>query len=321
MTAPRDPTPEPVPQDPLQGPGGPSDGRKQRADTGPAGLGRGPGAAGAWYEDLGEIDRHLDGEGSPAERAERESDLAGRPAVAAQVAGRRAFLAALRSARAAPGEVSPAHLRALEQRVRAVLRQDGEPAEARLTLRGRMRARPFLVGAAALLAGVGTWLFASHQRTADALNPYVAMAADVLDWKPQAFETCAQGRGGSDVHRFALVEEGEMQVTGCAVESSAKNASVAVLRRPEELPVVGYVAVPATGTPEKGVVGITEVEGGRVVVFDVVDHGRQVYLAVNPASLRAKHPEPGDRWSCAACHGPARQTLPNPHRIILRRTP
>jgi hypothetical protein len=277
---------------------------KERADKGP------------WYADLREIDRYLDGEGDAVERAERDRDVAQQAAVAAVVGGRRAFLAALRSARAAPGEVPAAHLRALEQRVRAALREDRERAALR-----SVRARPFLVGAAALLAGVGTWLFVSRERSADALNPYVAMAADVLDWKPQAFETCAQGQTGSDVHRFALVEHGEMQVTGCAVAPSAKNASVAVLRRPEELPVVGYVAVPASGTPEKGVVGITEVEEGRVVVFDVVDHGRQVYLAVNPASLRAKHPEAGHRWSCAACHGPARQALPNPHRIVLRSAP
>ena len=182
------------------------------------------------------------------------------------------------------------------------------------------RARPLVVGAAALLAGVGAWLLHGKDQTADALDPYVAMAADVLDWKPKDFETCAQGKA-SDVHSFALVIDGELQVTGCATKTSDKNASVAVLRRPEELPIVGYVAVPASGTAEAGVVGITEVDGGRVVVFDVVDHGRRVYLAVNPATLRAKYPEPGYRWSCAACHGPARQVLPNPHRIVLRRGP
>jgi hypothetical protein len=329
----------PAPHDPAPHKPGPAPERpndpvptgKERADPtpGPGGRPAAAGPAGDWWRDPLEVDRHLDGEGDPAERARRERDLATRPEAARAVSARRAFLAALGAARGAAGEVPAEHLRALEQRVRAALRADRErvaaggvagDAAAPLVVRRPVRARPFLVGAAALLAGLGTWLFVGRDR-AEALNPYVAMAADVLDWQPQAFETCAQGARGSDVHRFALVAEGELQVTGCAVDPSAKNASVAVLRRPEELPVVGYVAVPATGTPEKGVVGITEVEGGRVVVFDVVDGGRQVYLAVNPASLRAKHPEEGHRWSCAACHGPARRNLPNPHRIVLRRAP
>jgi len=295
-----------------------------------------PARAGAWLEDSRQIDRYLDGEGDAAERTARDADLAARPDAARALAGRRVFLEALRSARWAPGGVEASALRALERRVRAALQEDRDqgvaaserlPAETPLaglpygTGRARLgRARPFVVGAAALLAGVGAWLLHGGERTAVALDPYVTMAADVLGAKPDAFETCAQGRS-ADVNSLSLVREGELQVTGCATKPAGDGASVAVLRRPEELPVVGYVAVPDSGTTEAGVVGITEVEGRRVVVFDVLDHGRRVYLAVNADVLRAKRDAGDDRWTCTACHGPERRAMPNPHKIVLRRSP
>lgn len=283
-----------------------------------------------WPIDPPALDRILDREAGAADEARLEALVASHPAFARHVASRRAFLEALSGARWAPGGVDPAHQARLEAQVRAALRLDlapaGAPGEAQagpLTLPPRRwrRLRPVLAGAAVLLAGLGVWL-GRGGRTVEAFDP-VAKAAEVLTWKPRAFEdlaTCA-GQPGSDVHTFALVRGGEMQITGCSPEESRGGASVAVLHRPEQLPVVGYVAVPADAKARAGEVGITEVGGGRVIVFDVLDHGRRVYLAMDPAGLRRSGDDPEQRWTCAACHGPARQALPNPHRIVLRKAP
>jgi hypothetical protein len=263
------------------------------------------------------MDRYLDGEGDPAERALRDGDVAARPPLRDRLARRAGFLEALRSARWAPAGSSVADLRQLEQRVRAALagaEGTADPAASR----GRARWRTALVGLAAAVAGFGTWIFATSTRVE--ADPNVAMAAQVLRWQPSAFGTCAQDASAGDVYRSPLVREGEMQVRGCAAESQRADTSVAQLWRPEELQVVGYVAVPASGDMAADEIGITEVESGRVVVFDMVDHTRRVYLAVNSAALKVKHTS-GERWMCAACHGPARQALRNPHRIVLRRAP
>lgn len=261
------------------------------------------------------LDRVLDGEGSPAEEARLAAACDRDPALRLRVESRRAFLAALSGARWSPGGVEPERLRALEARVRAALGAPAAPG------RGLWRrARPLLAGAAVLVAGLSLWIGGSRTPV-EAFDP-VAKAAEVLRWQPRAFDnlgTCA-GQPGSDVHAFALVRGGELLITGCAAPSDG-GASVAVLHRPEQLPVLGYVAVPADAKARSGEVGLTEVDGGRTVVFDVLDHGRRVYLAVDPQLLRRGEPDPEHRWSCAACHGPARQALPNPHRIVLRRAP
>ena len=272
-----------------------------------------------WFEDAREIDRHLDGEGDPGERARREADVAARPGLSARLARRRAFLEALRSGRWAPAGSSVADLRRLEERVRSALHADAGGRSAAPGARSPVRRRSALVAVAAVLAGLGAWFLAG--RGTEQSNAWaVSMAVKVLDWQPSAFGTCAQDAHAGDVYGFPLVREGEMQVRGCASEPPRAGASVAQLWRPEELPVVGYVAVPASGEKVRGEIGITEVESGRVVVFDMVDGNRRVYLAVDAVALKVKHAS-GERWKCAACHGPARQAQDNPHRIVLRKAP
>lgn len=268
-----------------------------------------------WHHDALERDRFLDQEGGPEERAARQADLEADPAAAARVARRGAFLSVLR--RLGRPSQEPAALGALRRSVEQAL------ADERRRLRGSRlwrRLRPALAVAAGLAVALGVGLGRSGGREAEALDP-VDLAARLLTWRPKGMESpegCAGGPGG-DVHAFALVQQGELEVRGCAASPDGSGASVAVLRRPEELPIVGYVAVPAPGVHARSEVGITELEEGRVVVFDVLDHGRRIYLAVDPQSLRLRRPGADNRWSCAACHGPARQELANPHHIVLRR--
>ena len=273
-----------------------------------------------WFLDPLEVDRHLDGEGSAAERSARDADVAVRPEVQAHLAARGRFLAALGGARTAPPESASLALARLEARVRTALLRDRTGAIR--PVRGWVR--PLWMGAAAALAGLGAWLLMAGPRGGSRdleADQAVAMAAQVLHWQPQALGTCAQG--ATDVHGFALVRDGDLQVSGCAEERGADGSSVAALRRPEDLPVVGYVSLPDSGGrgAARHEIGLTELEGGRVVVFDLLDHGRRVYLAVNAAAVRAKHAEAGERWTCAACHGPARQGLDSPHRIFVRKAP
>lgn len=266
-----------------------------------------------WHADPLEIDRLLDGECTLAERASREREAATDPDLAGRLARRKAFLETLASARWAPNGLSAGHLDDLSRRVTTALAAQRAPF--------RRLWRPALASAAALLVGVAVWL-GQGGRDVQAFDP-VRLAAQVLSWKPRAFEalgTCASGGPGSDVRAFTLVRGGELEVTGCVERPAEPGTSVAVLRRPEQLPVVGYVAVPADPASRSGEVGITEVEDGRVIVFDVLDAGRRVYLAVDPRGLK-RAGDSGSTWTCAACHGPARQALPNPHHIVLRRAP
>lgn len=281
-----------------------------------------------WHHEPAEVDRWLDGEGPPEERRARAADVEGDAALRARVAARRSFLTALACAGAEGLGGDALRLRALEARVRSSIvdkMAGGEVAEAAVpSRRGRVRGRAWIAAAAAV-TGLAVWLGQGDQPAA-AFDP-VQRAADLLSWRPRNLEgvgTCAGGER-EEVHSFALVREGAFEVTGCVPD--APGASVAVLRRPEQLPVVGYVAVPADGTTPAGEVGITEVEGGRILVFDVLDGGRRVYLAVDPQTLGPRAGGVGadgrvdSAWSCAACHGPVRQAQRNPHHIVLRRTP
>ncbi len=259
------------------------------------------------------LDRLLDGEGGPEEQAAFEGLRAADPAFARRAAARASLLEALRGARWAPAGLPAGHLPALEARVRAAL-----AGQARA---GRRRLPALVAGALALAVGVGVWLGRSGG-PAEAFDP-VELAADLLAWKPKAFEppaSCASEKDGP-LLAFPLVRSGELEVTGCVERVPAPGARAAVLRRPEQLPKVGYVAVPAGAGVAAGEVGITEVEDGRVIVFDVLDGSRHVYLAVDPRGLSERRGDAEGRWTCAACHGPARQAQRNPHRIVLRRAP
>src|SRR5439155_20421357 len=105
--------------------------------------------SGDWTESPAERARFLDGEGSPAERAERSADLLRDPAARARVEAERAFLDAVR--RAASSRPAPSQL--LEPRVRRALLEDraaGFPSAAPPTgLRApRVPRRPAAVAAA-----------------------------------------------------------------------------------------------------------------------------------------------------------------------------
>ncbi len=282
-----------------------------------------------WHADAGELDRFLDGEGAPAERATRQADRARDPALAVRLERRAGFLRLLASAGApalADAGLTARVSAALAAEARAaadagatagVGAQGGSPRPAW----ARRRLLPWLATAAVLLVALGVWS-GLPGREAEALHP-TELAARLLDWKPKGVEGpagCAGG-AGQDVFSFVLVQDGELEIRACDPDPQAQGTTRALLRRPEELPVMGFVAVPAPGAVPSSEVGITEVGPSGVVVFDVLDHGRRVYLALDAAALRLKHAGLGDRWTCAACHGSVRQALPNPHRIVLRQAP
>lgn len=268
-----------------------------------------------WHADPLEIDRWLDGEGSAAEREARARDVAGDPALAARLAARAAFLQALGRGR----EAAPALPADVHARVCAALAQPAEAAPARLRLAARWRG--WAAAAAAVLVALGAWA-GWRGSPAEAVPSPAQLAVRLLDWKPAGSEGVA---GCADANpspqAFVLVQDGELEIRACEEPGQAPGVSRALLRRPEELPAVGFVAVPAPGARPSSEIGITEMGRDGVVVFDVSDHGKRVYLAVDGAVLRARHAERGEAWTCAACHGPARQALPNPHRIVLRRAP
>jgi hypothetical protein len=182
--------------------------------------------------------------------------------------------------------------------------------------------RPLVGAAAALLVAFGAWS-GLRGREAEAVGHPIEAAADLLHWVPRGTEGvagCADG-GGPSAQSFVLVQDGELEIRACPEEPSDARLSKALLRRPEELPAMGFVAVPAPGTTASSEIGITEVGSDGVVVFDLQDHGKRVYLAVDSAALRLRHGGRGEAWTCAACHGPARQALANPHRMVLRKAP
>ncbi|MFM8979414.1 MAG: hypothetical protein ACKOSS_02980, partial [Planctomycetia bacterium] len=262
-----------------------------------------------------EVDRWLDGEGTADERAARARDVAADPALAARLEARAAFLHALALGR----QGAPALPEATRERVLAALAQPTAAAPARLRLLGR--ARGWLAAAAAVLVALGAWA-GWHGSRAEAVPTPAQLAVRLLDWTPATSEGVAGCADASpSPQTFVLVQDGELEIRACEEPGQAPGVSRALLRRPEELPAVGFVAVPAPGARPGSEIGITEMGQDGVVVFDVSDHGKRVYLAVDGAALRARHPGRGDAWTCAACHGPARQALPNPHRIVLRRAP
>jgi hypothetical protein len=266
------------------------------------------------------VDRFLDGEGTPQERALRQGDLARDAALATRLERRAGFLRLLASAREAT--LADAGLVA---RVTVALTEVQPVAEAVGQVGAqdwaRRRLLPWLSAAAVVLVALGLWS-GLPGRDAEALHP-TQQAARLLSWKPQGVEGpagCA-GSSGEEVFSFVLVQDGELEIRACDPEPQGKGSTRALLRRPEELPVMGFVAVPAPGATPSSEVGITELSPSGVVVFDVLDHGRRVYLALDAAALRLKHAGLGDRWTCAACHGAVRQGMPNPHRIVLRQAP
>lgn len=267
----------------------------------------------AWHADPLEVDRWLDGEGSPAEREARARDLARDPALAARVEARKAFLGLLATGRSPSPQDAVAQARLRE----ALAREASSPAPARMRLLRRWQG--WAAAAAVLLVALGAWSGWGLSR-AIAVETPAEMAVRLLDWIPSGSEGVAGcAEAGPSPQTFVLVQDGELEIRACEEGTEGQDLSRALLRRPEDLPAVGFVAVPAPGARRSSEIGITEMGEDGVVVFDVLDHGKRVYLAVDTASLRQRHPGKGDAWTCAACHGAARQAMDNPHRIVLRR--
>jgi hypothetical protein len=271
-----------------------------------------------WHRDPLELDRFVDGEGSAEERASREGDVRRDPALAAAVASRRSFLAAIRRARAEEAATDAAARGALEARVR-----DALAARPRLRV---VRRPAVLVGglavAAALLAGIGIGFLGGGDRRAEA-DALVLLAANQVRLEragrgaPETpLRSCSQ-EGPTSPYAFPLVKRREMDVKGCSSPDAPGDATVAVLHRPEELPAIGYVAVPEPGAGRGPEIGMTELQD--VVVFDLAYGDTRYYLAVDTRIAKASHP--GDRWTCGACHGVSRDEDANPHHIVLRRAP
>jgi hypothetical protein len=258
-----------------------------------------------WSLDPVELDRTLDGELQAEDAARRQAEVDADEALRARVEPRRRFLASLRDAgaayRAHAADATPAHL---EGRVRLALRAD----RARIASRGRwMRA-----AAAMLVVGLGTLLLWPRGPGAEAMPLEVLTAAEAAR-SDQGEPAGCLDQSALSPRNFPPVKEGALQVVRCVREDERM---VAQLRRPEDLPSVGYVAVAERGAGEGPDIGMTDL--GDMVVFDIAYASRHHYLAVSKQFLeRLRERAPG-RESCAACHNRSRDGQKNPHNIVKR---
>jgi len=256
-----------------------------------------------WQDDPAELDRTLDGQLEPAALAARLAEADADPALAAHLAARRRFLEGL----AGVGthyrrELAAATPSDLEGRVRTSL-----------TTPQRSPLRWAIAAAAVLLVGLGISLFADRGgHAAQAMPPAVIQAAEAArspDTGPRGCETPAE----LSPLRFPPVREGSLLVWACVEKNGS---TIAKLYRPEELPSVGYAAVPAPGVDPGPNVGRTNL--GDTVVFDIA-YGRKVhYLAVRTSWLERQRVLTPGRQSCRACHHLSRVGQDNPHKIVER---
>ena len=278
-----------------------------------------------WHDDPVEIDRTLEGESlefladesptdgpsefltegrmEPRVRAERLAEAEANPALAARLAARRRFLAGLSDAgshyRAGLATAAPV---GLEGRVRSSL-----ASPRRSILRWAVAA------AAVLLLGLGVSLFSERRGShAEAMPNAVIHAAEAARSAATGPRGCDTPQAGSPL-RFPPVRNGSLQIWACVEKDGS---TIAKLQRPEELPAVGYAAVPAPGVEPGPTVGRTDL--GDTVVFDIA-YGRKVhYLAVRKPWLERQRMLTPGRQSCRACHHLSRRGQTNPHRIIDR---
>jgi hypothetical protein len=249
-----------------------------------------------WHADPLEVDRHLDGEEVPAERAARAADLASDARLARRVAARGAFLAALRAPRGREASSLPP---GLEARVRARLAAARSPRRLR-----------WAAAAAALLVAVGAGVLVASREEAQALPEEIRVAVALAAQPAPGAEGRACGEGSTHPGHFPAVREEAWSVARCVEGEGEEPSTHAVLFRLTDTTRVGYVAVPQAGTREAREVGMTTV--GDTIVFDVA-YGRTRYYLAAPARFVA------ERGTCAACHGPERAGAANPHRIVERR--
>jgi hypothetical protein len=258
-----------------------------------------------WHRDPLEVDRFLDGELSPSERAHREGDVARDPSLARVVASRRAFLATLASAGAAQDRPGALEVAALEGRIRTSL------ARSRRAERRRRMGWGF-AAAAVLLLGIGL-MFPPGKVEA---TPYPVLRAEALlrdggtIGEPTPPSATCSTQAMTSPWRFPPVEAHDLSVRHCREEGAVRTE--ALLYRIDELDVVGYVAVADPEARPSHDIGITRF--ANAVVFDVRLGGALYYLAVDKAFVDR-------RGSCAACHATSRDGQPNPHNLLERRVP
>ncbi len=273
-----------------------------------------------WTTNPLERARFLDGEGTPAQRAERARDLLGDPEARARVEAHRGLLATI--ARGREAAARPSDL--LEARVRQALAADraaGYPSTGAgdsLPRYGRIAA--FASAAAAVLVGFFVFTRGGDSPTTSASERGVRLAAaayrDGLG-TPSGMDTvggtCEEGVASP--RRFPLVASGELSLADCKPTTESEGGgseSVSLLERVgDPKGRRGLVVTPWDGKTLATDVGYTRV--GDVVVFDVSYGHAKYYLATRWESVAGTP-------TCAACHGPERADNParNPHRIFER---
>ena len=166
--------------------------------------------------------------------------------------------------------------------------------------------------AAVLLIGLVTGLFIDgDDGQAEAMPPAVIEAAEAARSADPGPRGCNHDDGQSPL-RFPPVRDG-LRIWACA---DRHGGTVAKLYRPEELPSVGYAAMPAPGVAPGPTVGRTDL--GDTVVFDITYGRESHYIAVRKQWLERQRQLTPGRESCRACHHLSRVGKENPHKIIER---
>lgn len=262
-----------------------------------------------WHQDETEIDRTLDGELPAEELAVRQAAIDADPALAARVAARRRFLDGLRAAGLTYRDgLEDAMPEGLAARIETAL---AEPPVEAAAAHPRLL-RWAMATAAVLVAGLVAGLFVDgDEDAAVAMPPAVIEAAEAARSPDPGPRGCNHDDGLGPL-AFPPVKDG-LRIWACA---DRHGGTVAKLYRPEELPSVGYAAMPAPGVEPGPTVGRTDL--GDTVVFDITYGRKAHYIAVRKAWLERQRQLTPGRQSCRACHHLSRVGMENPHTIIER---
>lgn len=236
-----------------------------------------------------------------------------------------------------PGAELPPRLGRAVDRARALYREQLAGADVRL-LQARIEqslahaARPAARGgrwrraaaAALLFVAVGAAALFGLPTQGDEDMAYAVPlaaldAADIARNVPYGLDlervrSCT-GSAGRPIYAFPPVRDNVFVVERCAVDPQRPAATATGERvrgrlvRPEDLPVVGLVAVPDEDTRRGADIGKTDL--GDIVVYDVSYGRTRYYLGVS----KREAVEKGD---CMVCHHAERVRGSNPHRIVLR---
>ena len=271
-----------------------------------------------------ELDAWIEGELPPERSADLERLLEVAPeqdALPQVVRARRAFLGALARGRSAYDATLPVdEATALEARVRTAI-----APEHQASIAGARRPwlRVGLLAAAVMAIALGLPALMDRGQSATALDLAILDAADLSRIPARTAAGPNAGCADGEVNRvlaFPPVREGVMQVEDCAHEGEGTAARVpggirARLIRFDEMPAVGFVALPAEGTEPSHRIGLTDL--GDVAVYDL-RYGDTTYVLAVPLTKDLPRPLQPD---CTACHNQSRLGEANPHTVFLRRAP